>query len=152
MDKNLEKVDIVDISSLVTQDNADEGVWVQAELYGNKQPFEIKILGSDNDEVMLHQKKVEKDASKALSAVFGRGGVEDIETADDIRGKAIENAVVRMNGLRGTDGKPLVLQGVELGSNRDSYVLLCRKIPAVVDFVVQKSNERMLFMSGRKKD
>ena len=152
MEKKEEKKEFVDISALVTQDNADEGVWVQAEVYGNKQPFEIKILGADNDEVMLHQKKVEREASKALGAVFGRGSVDEVETAEDIRSKAIENAVVRMNGLKSTDGKPLILQGVELGSDRDSYILLCRKIPAIIDFVVQKSNDRMLFMSGRKKD
>lgn len=149
----MEKNDVVDISALVTQDNAEEGVWVQAEVYGAKQPFEIKILGADNDDVMLHQKKLEREASKALGAVLGRSsGAEDIETAEDIRSKSIENAVVRMNGLRSTDGQPLILQGVELKSDRDSYILLCRKVPAIIDFVAAKSNDRMLFMSGRKKD
>lgn len=142
---------VVDISSLVTQDNADEGVWVQAELYGNKQPFEIKILGADTDEVMLHQKKVEREASKALGDVLRQSGTAELETADDMRSKKIENAVVRMNGLRSTDGEPLMLQGVELKSDRDSYILLCRKIPAVIEFVVAKSNDRLLFMQGRNK-
>ena len=149
----MEKKDCVDISSLVTQDNADEGVWVQAEIYGSKQPFEVKVLGADNDAVMLHQKKVEKEASRTLGAMFGRtSGNEEPETAEDIRNKAIENAVVRMNGVRSIDGSPLVLQGVELNCDRDSYILLCRKIPAIIDFVVSKSNDRMLFMSGRKKN
>ena len=146
-----EEAKVIDISSLITQDNSDEGVWTQVEIYGNKQPFEVKILGADNDEVMLHQKKVEKEASKALGEVFRQSGSNEIETAEDIRNKKIENAVVRMNGVRSIDGSPLILQGVELKSDRDSYILLCRKIPAVIDFIVAKSNDRLLFMQGRNK-
>ncbi len=150
MEKEVKK-SVVDISSLVTQDNADEGVWVQVELYGSKQPFDVKIIGADSDEVMMHQKKVEKEASKVLGDVLRQSGsATETETIEDIRSKKIENAVVRMNGLRSRDKNPLMLQGVELKSDRESYILLCRKIPAIIDFIVAKSNDRLLFMQGRK--
>ena len=97
MEKEVKK-SVVDISSLVTQDNADEGVWVQVELYGSKQPFDVKIIGADSDEVMMHQKKVEKEASKVLGDVLRQSGsATETETIEDIRSKKIENAVVRMD-------------------------------------------------------
>ena len=141
-----------DISCLVTKDGAEDGVWIQADLYGRKQPFEVCVIGADADAVILHNKQSEKEASKALGNLFSGGKTADIETADDIVDKRIANAVVRMAGLRSMDGSPLMLQGIELKSDKESYSLLCRKVPAMIDFVVSKSNERENFLPGRKKD
>jgi hypothetical protein len=41
----------MDIDNLVTQDNAEAGVWMRVELYGRKQNFELNIFGNDSDAV-----------------------------------------------------------------------------------------------------
>lgn len=142
----------MDISGLVTQDNSEKGVWVQAELYGKKQPFDICILGADSDKVVLYKKEIEREAQKLVGALFGKKPDDEtkIETADDIRAKNVNDAVVRMNGLRSRDKEPLVLQGVELKSDEPSYRLICEKIPDLISFVVNYSNQRANFLDGRK--
>ena len=142
----------MDISDLVTQDNSEKGVWFQAEVYGKKQPFDICILGADSDKVVLYKREIEKEAQKLVGTLFGKKQEEeqDLETAEDIRNKNINDAVVRMNGLRSRDKEPLVLQGVELKSDEASYRLICEKIPDLISFVVEKSNKRANFLGGRK--
>ena len=142
----------MDISGLVTQDNSEKGVWVQAEIYGKKQPFDVCVLGADSDKVVLYKREIEREAQKLVGTLFGKKQEEDneVETADDIRNKKMEDAVVRMNGLRSRDKDPLVLQGVELKSDEASYRLICEKIPDLIDFVVNFSNKRVNFLGGRK--
>jgi hypothetical protein len=141
----------MDISELVTQDNAEKGVWFRYQVGMKKYPFSICILGSDSDKVMLHKRVKEKKAQKSIGALFRAEEIEeDLETANDIREERIEDAIVRMCGLRSEDKEPLTMQGIELKSDEESYRLICSKIPDVVDFVIGKSNSRNNFLDNRK--
>lgn len=142
----------MDISGLVTQDKAEKGVWTQVELYGKKQDFDICILGADSDAVVLHRRRKEMEAQRLVGSLLGKKDDDETrtETADDIRGENVEDAVVRIAGLRSRDGSPLTLQGVELKCDSASYRLLCEKIPDMIQFVVGFSNRRSNFLGGRK--
>lgn len=142
----------MDISGLVTQDNSEKGVWTQVELYGKKQDFDVCVLGADSDAVVLYKRRKEIEAQRIVGSLFGKKDDDEtrIETADDIREQAVEDAVVRLAGIRSRDGEPLTLQGVELKSDNASYRLLCEKIPDIIQFVVGFSNRRSNFLDGRK--
>lgn len=142
----------MDISGLVTQDNSEKGVWTQVEIYGKKQDFDVCVLGADSDAVVLYKRRKEIEAQRIVGSLFGKKDDDEtrIETADDIRGQSVEDAVVRLAGVRSRDGDPLMLQGVELKSDSASYRLLCEKIPDIIQFVVGFSNRRANFLDCRK--
>lgn len=142
----------MDISGLVTQDNSEKGVWTQVEIYGKKQDFDVCVLGADSDAVVLYKRRKEIEAQRLVGSLLGKKDDDEtrIETADDIRGQSVEDAVVRLAGVRSRDDKPLTLQGVELKSDNASYRLLCEKIPDIIQFVVGFSNRRANFLDGRK--
>lgn len=142
----------MDISGLVTQDNSEKGVWTQVEIYGKKQDFDVCVLGADSDAVVLYKRRKEIEAQRIVGSLFGKKDDDEtrIETADDIRGQSVEDAVVRLAGVRSRDDSPLMLQGVELKSDNASYRLLCEKIPDMIQFIVGFSNRRSNFLDGRK--
>lgn len=138
----------MDLGKLATQDNANEGVWIQAVIYGKKQPFDIKILGADSDAVALFN----RERLKSLK-INSKNGIDvDDEAIDEILDNNDENVVIRIAGLRSRDKEPLMLNGIELQSDIRSYRLLVEKIPAVKDFIMKISNERTNFLSDRKKN
>ena len=138
----------MDLGKLATQDNANEGVWVQAVIYGKKQPFDIKILGADSDAVALFN----RERLKSLK-INSKNGIDvDDDTIDEILDNNDDGVVVRMAGLRSRDKEPLILNGLELKSDTGSYKFLIEKVPAVKDFVMKISNERTNFLSDRKKN
>lgn len=143
----------MNIGNLVTQDNANEGVWFQAVLYGRKQPFDIKVIGADSDTVQQYQKE---QLRRVKASMKGGKAIDDIDDDEfeELLDSSDENIINRINGLR-THGKPeepLTLGDVTLGNDRESYALLIEKIPALKEFVLKKSNERLNFLSVGKKN
>lgn len=143
----------MDIGNLITQDNANEGVWFQVVLYGHKQPFDAKIIGADSDIVQMHQRELIR---KLKGSVKGTGKtIDDIdeETLEEFIDNADENVIIRLAGLR-THGKdePLTIDGRELKNDHDSYAYIIEKIPDFKEFVLKKSNERLNFLSTGKKN
>lgn len=139
----------MDIENLVTQDNANEGVWFQAILYGKKQNFDVKIIGADSDTVQQYQ----KEQARKMKSTFknGKSSIDDIddETFEELLDSTDDNIVIRMNGLR-THNKheePLTIGDVTLENDKKSYTLILEKIPALKEFVLKKSNERLNFLS-----
>ncbi len=131
----------MDLGKLVTKDKADEGVWFQVELYGKKQPFEVKILGDDADRVRIYSReklrgvKVEKDTTLEKAVV------------DELLDSGDEDCLVRLCGIRALDKEPLMLGKTELKCDEASYKLVLEKIPALRDFILAKSKERTNFLS-----
>lgn len=143
----------MNIGNLVTQDNANEGVWFQAVLYGRKQPFDIKVIGADSDTVQQYQKE---QLRRVKASMKGGKAIDDIDDDEfeELLDSSDDNIINRINGLR-THGKPeepLTLGDVTLGNDRESYALLIEKIPAIKEFVLKKSNERLNFLSVGKKN
>jgi hypothetical protein len=145
----------LDISDLVTQNNAESGVWTRVELYGKKQDFELNILGNDSDAVQkFNREQVKKMRRNA-------GKEPDDEAVDALLDVSDEGVLVRIAGIRGLtfDGKhkeitgheSVTLEGTELENDRKSYQLLIGKIPAIRDFVLKISGDRVNFLGGPSK-
>lgn len=144
----------MNIENLVTQDNANEGVWFQAIVYGKKQNLDIKIIGADSDVVQQYQREQARKLKSTLKN--GKSSIEDIDedTFEELLDSSDENIVIRINGLR-THNKPeepLTIGNVTLGNDRKSYEFILEKIPALKEFVLKKSNERLNFLSVGKKN
>ena len=148
---------VLDLSGFVTQDNAESGVWFDFELDGKPTGAEIKIRGSDSEKVSIYGKRSEKKMTKMIGQALGINGKKTNDDKDDfneneaieeIKDK-IEGAVVRIAGFRKKGGGSVVINGVEIKQDEDSYRYLCQKIPATIDFVTKKSNERTNFLQSR---
>jgi hypothetical protein len=143
----------MDLTALMTQDNAEAGVWTRVELYGRKQDFELKILGNDSDEVQ----KYNRTQMKKMRLNAGKKTLDD-DDIDNVFELNNDGVVVRIAGIRGLqfDKKhkeivgyePVMLEGKELKNDKESYRLLVEKIPAIKEFVFKISGERTNFLSG----
>jgi hypothetical protein len=154
----------MDISNFATRDNSEQGQWFQVIVGKLKMPFELKIMGSDSDAVQKYNRK------RLRSEIFGKiqaGKFDEItdtdyEAFDDL---SDESVLVRLAGIRGYqyDPKdtrrrvpigyePVVLFDRELKADRESFQYLIDQIPAVKDFVLEKSRVRENFLSERKEN
>lgn len=144
----------MNIANLATKDNADDGVWFQAVLYGRKQNFDVKIIGSDSDIVQQHQ----REQVRKMKSTFknGQQNIEDIDddTFEELLDSSDENVIIRINGLRthNKHDEPLTMGEITLSNDRNSYALAIEKIPELKQFVLKKSNERINFLSEGKKN
>lgn len=139
----------MNIENLVTQDNANEGVWFQAVLYGRKQNFDVKIIGADSDTVQQYQREQARKMKTTLKSGKSSIGELDDETFDELLDSTDDDIVIRINGLR-THNKheePLTMGDVTLGNDKKSYSFILEKIPALKEFILKKSNERLNFLS-----
>ncbi|MDR1250144.1 MAG: hypothetical protein LBK63_12695 [Treponema sp.] len=145
----------MELDNLVTQNNAEAGVWTQVELYGKKQDFELNILGNDSDAVQkFNREQVKKMRRNA-------GKEPDDETMDALLETSDEAVLVRIAGIRGltfdkehkeiTGQESVTLEGTALQNDQKSYRLLVKKIPAVKDFVLKISGDRANFLGGPSK-
>lgn len=136
----------MDLTGLASKKNADEGVWVQAVVYGSKQDFDIKILGDDSEAVQRYSRQQVKRLKKTSLSVAEL----DDDTIDEILDSRDDAVIVRMAGLRSRDGEPLMLGGTELVCDEKSYRLLVEQIPDVKSFILEFSRTRKNFLLGRK--
>jgi hypothetical protein len=150
----------MEINQLVTQDNADSGVWTQVTLYDKPADFDLLILGDDSDAVQQHGRK----SLKKLKSTIGRSAQSketefDDETIDELADSGDEAVLVRIAGIRGwkverkggkeisREQEPVTLNGIELKNDQASFKLLISKIPAVKEFVLKVSRDRTNFLS-----
>jgi hypothetical protein len=154
----------MDIANFSTKNTADSGKWFQVELYGRKCPFDLKILGSDSDAVQKYNRK------RLRNELFGKiqsGKFNEISDAEyeEIDGLSDESVIVRMVDIRGyqyapEDNKqrtrlgyePVVLFDRELKATPKDFQYLIDQIPAVKDFVLEKSRQRENFLLERKEN
>lgn len=145
---------MADLSAFATKDNADEGVVFPVKIKGTKLPIAIKIFGSDSDVVRLYERKVMKSLN-----LFGNKNKDEGDALEDYL-SSDEGVLVRIGGLWSYDwdkqevveNDPVKLFGKTLGCDKKSYEFLIDKIPAVKDFVTDKSNDRANFLSEGKKN
>lgn len=139
----------MELGNLVTKDGANEGKWFQVILYGQKQNFDIKILGEDSDVVQNYNRAKLRKMKNAVKK--GSSNLNDIDddTMEELLDSADENVIVRIDGLRthGNEEEPLTIGKKVLKNDKESYRLLIENIPAIKDFVLNKSNERTNFLS-----
>jgi hypothetical protein len=147
----------MNLDELVTQDNADSGEWFRVEIYDNLQNFELKIYGSDSDEVM----KYTRQKIQASAQTTKKKKLDDADI-DEVLEMGNENVMVRIDGIRGlkvddkgnvlSHDEPVLICGKELKNNRESYELLITKIPAIKEYVLKFSGDRTNFLSIPKKN
>jgi hypothetical protein len=145
----------MDLTEYATQENAEAGIWSRVELYGKKADFELRILGIDSDAVQ----KFNRAQMKKIRLNTGKAELDD-ETLDSVLESNDKGVIIRIAGIRGLqfDKKhkeilgyePVTLEGKELKDDKQSYQFLIEKIPAVKDFVLKVSGDRVNFTQGKK--
>lgn len=142
----------MELSELVTQNNAEEGKWFPVILYGKKQNFALKIIGADSDEVVDMQRNLLKKI-KGKGRDFENLDDEDIENLLDSKEDMVVSRIKGIKTIQWKHGKyefvdndPVTLDGEVVGENKKSYIKLLELIPALSNFVLDKSNERTNFL------
>jgi hypothetical protein len=150
------------ISNLATKENATNGKWFRFEAFGQKWPFELKILGADSDAVQkYHRQRLRSEIfGKMQSGKFAEITDAEYEEIDDLSDEAV---LIRLTDIRGyqydpKDKKqkepigyePVKLFDKELKANRESFQYLLDQVPEVKDFVLEKSKARANFLSEKK--
>ncbi len=140
---------MADLSEFATKDNADEGRWFPVKVCGKKLPVALLIYGDDSDTVREYTKR------KLRKLKIGKSGSTDIDedTLEELM-DSNENVTCRIGGIVSWDWKkdrevkddPVVLFGRELKNDMSSYNFLVDKLPAIKDFVLEKSNDRNNFL------
>lgn len=140
----------MDLTKLVTQDNADSGVWFQLEVYGDKQDVDLLIYGNDSDIVKKFERKRIKDIMKNKR---GNRNLDD-EAIEETLNTEVEAALVRLGDIRthSKNDEPVTIGDKVITSNKDDLRYLIEKIPEIKEFVTAKSNERTNFLSATKKN
>ena len=147
---------MADISAFATKDNADEGEIFPVKIDGIKVPIALKIFGSDSDVVKNYER------ARLRKIKIGKNGRADIdnEVFEELLDTQDDTIIIRIGGLWTYDWKkekvdesdPVVLNGQTLGCDKKSYKLLIENLPAVKDFVLEKSNDRANFLSEGKEN
>lgn len=147
---------MADLSAYATKDNADEGVVIPVKIDGTKFPIALKIFGSDSDIV----KEYERATLRKVK--FGKNGKTDIneEVFEELLDSQDEAVLIRIGGLWSYNWKkeqvdekdPVTLGEYTLGCDKKSYKLLIANLPAIKDWVMEKSNDRTNFLSAGKKN
>ena len=148
---------MADLSAFATKDNADEGVVIPVKINGTKLPIALKIFGSDSDVVKDYER------AKIRKLGLGKGGKKDLDEddIDELLENQDEAVIIRIGGLWSYDWKkeevdesdPVKLgEKIILGCDKKSYKLLIEKLPALKDWIMEKSNDRANFLSAGKKN
>ena len=144
----------MDISNLTTSTNEQEGKWFQVELYGKKQPFALKILGNESDEVIFYQReqlKKLKEIGKEAEEMTDDEFTELLDAGEEaIITRIVGISSVRQKGKFNSEfeliNEAVILDGKELKNDKTSYKTLVEKIPAIKDFILKKSRDRSNFL------
>ena len=145
---------MADLTSFATKDNADEGVIFPVKIDGMKLPIALKIYGSDSDVVKNYDRK------RLRKIEYTKDGKLEKEVMEELLDTQDDAIIIRIGGLWSYDWKkeavdendPVILNGQTLGCDKKSYKLLIENLPAIKDFVTEKSNDRANFLSEGKKD
>ena len=146
---------MADLSVFATQEKSDEGVWFPVKLYGQKIPIALLIYGDDSDVVQ----KYNRDRLRKMK-INSNGNTEmNEEMIEELLDSADDAVVVRIGGISSYDWKkgeninePIELNGKTIQSDKRSIKYLIEQIPAIKQFVNEKSNERQNFLASGKKN
>ena len=146
---------MADLSGFATKEKADEGIVIPVKLGGIKIPLAIKIYGSDSDIV----KEFERAKVRKLNFVRKGKNTLDAEDVEELLENQDEAIIIRIGGIwtydwdeQKTTDEPIELFGKTIGCDKKSYEYLVDKMPAIKDWVLEKSNDRNNFLSVGKKN
>lgn len=139
----------MDILTLATTQNENNGVWFQFEAYGRKQDLDLLIYGNDSDVV----KKYERDQLRDLNKKRGKNGALTEEALDEMMEQPEELAIVKIGDFRchSKHDEPIKKGDVVLTHDKAGIAELIKEIPEIIDFVKDISKERENFLSKKEK-
>lgn len=139
---------MADLSSFATKDKAEEGKWFPVKVDGVKYPMALKLYGDDSDVV--------QDFDRARVRKLGIGKTKDEideDTIDELLDSQIESYIIRVADVSSYDWKKkqntnedLTIGEVVITKAHDSIAFLIDKIPALKDFITEKT-KRSNFLS-----
>lgn len=147
----------MDILNLSTVKNEKEGKWFRVELYGQEQPFALKLLGSDSDRVIAFQRDQIRKI-KSINKEYDELSDEELDEFFELNDDAI---IIRINGISSIsyerrafgkakweldESEPVTIGDTVLKNDEESYRLLIEKIPAIKDFILEKTKDRANFL------
>lgn len=142
---------MADLSSFGTKDKADEGVVFPVKIDGQKLPLAILIYGSDSDTVRDYERKYLRKMSAGLKN--GASKIDD-DTLDELIESQDEKVLVRIGAVydydwkkKTTTNETVTFGEKVIGNDKPSFAYLIEKIPALKDFIIEKSNERANFLA-----
>ena len=149
---------MADLSAFATKKLADEGIVFPVKIDGIKFPMAIKVYGSDSDVVVQY----DRNQIRKLSLANTKKGKKDNdeELIEEILDHKDDGVIIRIGGIWTYDWdkrevvntEPLELNGKTLSCDTDSYEFLLENMPAIKDWILEKSNDRSNFLSNGKKD
>jgi len=145
---------MANLNCFATKENADSGVWFPVKLDGVKLPMALLIYGDDSDVVN------EYNRDRLRKIKIGKNGTDiDEDTLEELLDNQDEGILVRIGGVSCYDWKkderteePLELFDKQIKCDKKSYRFLIEQIPALKNFIMEKSNERSNFLSEGKKN
>ncbi len=146
---------MADMKAFATKENADSGVWFPVRIGGVKYPLALRLYGIDSDAVQQYERQ---RIRKMRISKKGTAEIDD-DTIDEILDSYNDMYIVRIGGISSYDWKnerlsdePVTWGTETLGNDRKSYSLLVENIPALRDFIREKSDERSNFLSEEKRN
>lgn len=134
---------MADLSSFATKDKSEEGKWFPVKIDGTKYPIALLIYGDDSDIVQdFDRERVRKLGKSGI----GNGKEIDDEVIDELYESKDEGVLIRIGGISSYDWKKktnideqITIGEVVIGNDKKSFAYLIDKIPAIKDFVTEKS-------------
>lgn len=156
--KSLKENDMADLSGFATKKLADEGVLLPVIIDGIRFPMAIQIFGSDSDVVKEYERERIRKLMKSSTKKNNKGF--DDEEVDELLDDQDEGVILRMGKIvtydwkkkRVVENEPVVLYDKTITNDHDSKAYLIEEMPAIKDWVKEKSNERGNFLSEGKKN
>ncbi len=135
---------MANLDRFATTKNANEGVWVEPVLFGEKLGVEFCVIGSDSDEAKRYTREQAKDIASLKK--------EERENIDWSERSKIGTAS-RIKNMRvvGSDAAPVELGGEVIENTSSGYKKLFTEIPELQDFIWSFSEARSNFLSQQKK-
>lgn len=130
------------LDRFATQKNANEGVWVEPVLFGEKIGVEFLVIGKDSDEV----RKFTKEQAKEVTSL-PRDERERIDWLE----RARKGTGIRIKDMRAVDGGDVTLGDEKIEATQAGYMKLFNEIPELQEFIYNYTEDRANFLSKEKK-
>lgn len=131
------------LDRFATRKNANEGVWVEPVLFGEKMGVEFLVIGADSDEARVFTREQAKDI-----ASMKKDERENIDWTE----RSKNGTAARIKGMRavGNIAAPVTLGDETIENTSSGYKKLFTEIPELQDFIWSFSEARANFLSRPK--
>jgi hypothetical protein len=138
----------MELNQYKTCDNANQGVWAEAILYGKKAGFEVCVLGNDSDAVQEYNKELSAKARTAAAKARDLGEDEDEARREVMDSSEIDFVMARVTGIRSnSEADPLTYEGKPVSvDDKAGLKKMLNDIPELRSFIIAFSGRRSNFL------